>query len=381
MINKLKQALSELYKVAPERETIIDSMVIALLTDQNVLLLGNPGTGKTYLTKHFAEVFANDSFFHYLLTKTTKPEEIFGPISFTALKQDKFEHNVKGKMLEKEVVLFDEIFKAGSSLLNSFLTILNEHLFFNGTEILKIPMRLCVGCSNEYPEDESLNALFDRFLIKFWVEYIQDRSVLKSALTNGFDQTTVRFTPDELDKMKQEMGQIAFTNSNAETLLNIKEALAAEGIEISDRTLFALPKLIKAKAYVSGRTTICPSDFQILSEVVWRTHKDRPICAQVIGNVSDPFGSRLQAIKDQAISLGKSLPSIDLVRMGQKSANDFIKELVSPISTNLQALSIDLDEVEDKTSPLFTEVAEIVAKNEKACIELSRLALRAYKTA
>jgi len=381
MFNKLQTALNELYKVAPERETIIQSMAVALLAEQNVLLLGNPGTGKTYLTRHFAEVFANDSFFHYLLTKTTKPEELFGPISFTALKQDRFEHNSADKMPTKQVVLLDEIFKAGSSLLNSLLTILNEKLFFNGTKIEKVPMRLCVGCSNEYPEDESLNALYDRFLIKFWVEYIQDRNILKSALTNGFAKTSIRFSSEEIDAMKDEVKQIDFSDKNAETLLNIKEALQAEGIEISDRTLFALPRLIKAKAYLSGRSTILPSDFQILAEIVWRKHTDRPIVAQVVGNVSDPFGSRLQAIKDQAVSLGKSLPSIDLVRNGQKTANDFIKDLVSPVSTNLQALLVDLEEIEDKTSPMFVEVSAIIEQNAKTCTDLARSALRAYKTA
>ena len=379
MNTKLNSALNELYKIAPERETIIQSMVIALLSGQNVLLLGNPGTGKTYLTRHFAEVFANDSFFHYLLTKTSKPEELFGPISFTALKQDRFEHNSTGKMPEKEVVLLDEIFKAGSSLLNSLLTILNEKLFFNGTKIEKVPMKLCVGCSNEYPEDDSLNALYDRFLIKFWVEYIQDRSVLKAALTNGFANTSVKFSGQEIDEMKNEVSAIKFSDNHADILLNIKEALLAEGIEISDRTLFALPNLIKAKAYVSGRNYIIASDFQILSEIVWKKHVDRPIVSQVVGNVADPFGSRLQAIKDQAISLGKSLPNIDLVKTGQKSAIEFTRDLITPISINLDNLVMDLEDIEEKDNPIFAEVSEIVGKIKLECDNLSRSAIRAFR--
>lgn len=60
----------------------------------------------------------------------------------------------------------DEIFKANSAILNALLTLLNERLFDNGNERLPVPLLCLVGASNELPESEELDALYDRFLIR-----------------------------------------------------------------------------------------------------------------------------------------------------------------------------------------------------------------------
>ena len=60
----------------------------------------------------------------------------------------------------------DEIFKANSAILNTLLTILNERLFDNGSERVRVPLLCMVGASNELPESEELDALYDRFLFR-----------------------------------------------------------------------------------------------------------------------------------------------------------------------------------------------------------------------
>lgn len=59
-----------------------------------------------------------------------------------------------------------QIFKANSSILNALLTLLNERLFDNGAERRPVPLLCLVGASNELPESEELDALYDRFLLR-----------------------------------------------------------------------------------------------------------------------------------------------------------------------------------------------------------------------
>jgi MoxR-like ATPase len=60
------------------------------------------------------------------------------------------------------VAFLDEIFKANSAILNSLLTILNERRFDNGKTRQVIPLLAVVAASNELPESEELDALYDR---------------------------------------------------------------------------------------------------------------------------------------------------------------------------------------------------------------------------
>ena len=46
------------------------------------------------------------------------------------------------------------------------LTLLHERLFDNGSERYEVPLLCLVGASNELPESEELDALYDRFLIR-----------------------------------------------------------------------------------------------------------------------------------------------------------------------------------------------------------------------
>ncbi len=71
-----------------------------------------------------------------------------------------------GYLPTAEVAFIDEIFKANSAILNALLTILNERLFDNGNQRLQAPLLCLVGASNELPESEELDALYDRFLVR-----------------------------------------------------------------------------------------------------------------------------------------------------------------------------------------------------------------------
>ncbi|WP_051080832.1 AAA family ATPase [Bacillus sp. 37MA] len=132
--------------------------------------------------------FSGFNYFQWLLTRFSTPEELFGPLSLRALEEDVYRRNTKGKLPEAHMAFLDEIFKAGSAILNTFLTLVNERIFYNDGTPIKSPLQTVIGASNEYPEeDEGLEALYDRFLLRFDLKYIGEEGnfikILQSETT------------------------------------------------------------------------------------------------------------------------------------------------------------------------------------------------------
>jgi MoxR-like ATPase len=105
-------------------------------------------------------------YFEYLLTRFTEPNEIFGPVDIAAFREGKYRRNTTGMLPEAEVVFLDEVFKSNSAILNALLTLLNERKYTSGGQVIRCPLISVFAASNEVPGDETLNAIFDRFLLR-----------------------------------------------------------------------------------------------------------------------------------------------------------------------------------------------------------------------
>src|ERR1043166_3359650 len=112
---KLKKIREELRQTFLERGELIDGALSALLCSENVLIMGAPGTGKSMLAGEICRRIEGASYFQWLLTRFTTPEEIFGPVSLRALEQDDYRRVTSRKLPEAHIAFLDEIFKANSS--------------------------------------------------------------------------------------------------------------------------------------------------------------------------------------------------------------------------------------------------------------------------
>lgn len=176
-INKLADRMRQDFV---DRDRAINGILAALISRAGCVLLGPPGTAKSLLVNRIAKecdlrIGTEDAnYFEYLLTAHTMPEEIFGPTDIGQLLQDppQVQRRTEARLPHAELAFLDEVFRGGSHILNTLLTILNERKFHNGRTIEEVPLVSFIGAANFPPQTDELKAFFDRFPVRIWVDSV-----------------------------------------------------------------------------------------------------------------------------------------------------------------------------------------------------------------
>ena len=268
--DKLKKIREELKQQFLERADLIDGALAALLSAHHLLIIGPPGTAKSMLADELCRRIEGANYFQWLLTRFTTPEEIFGAVSLKALEQDDYRRVTHRKLPEAHIAFLDEIFKANSSILNSILTLINERLFHNGKEIVKVPLLTLFGASNELPEEEELTALYDRFLVRFVVGYIAEDFRFLRMLESQKAAERTTLTLAELTELQSQAAAVAIPSHVYRGIADIRRELNKKNILASDRRYHQSLALLRAYAYLEGETEVYDKHLFFLEHVLWR---------------------------------------------------------------------------------------------------------------
>lgn len=298
-----------------DREDIVKICVLAVLAGQNVFLYGPPGTGKSMISRRIASIFENSRYFEHLMHRFCTPEELFGPVSIRELKNDHYHRLTSGYLAEADFAFLDEIWKSSPAVLNTLLTLINEHRYHNGSEILSVPLKSLISASNEVPLHEAgLDALYDRFLVRLVVNPVSSQEIFQRMITDpGAGQLSpmpmeLAVRDKEYRRWLEQISRVELPDRCAEAVVHMRGIIADKvdltdldrddvdddfeldpepvGLTedgqhqyghlsyVSDRRWFQIIRLLKASAFFNGRRSVRIRDFFVLRYCLWNTSSD-----------------------------------------------------------------------------------------------------------
>jgi MoxR-like ATPase len=368
MLTKLRALRQELCTILLERETAIEAALLALLTGEHLLLLGPPGTAKSLMVRALCERIGGATYFERLLTKYTTPEEIFGPLSLSALEHDQYRRVTAGTLVEAQIAFLDEVWKANSSILNALLGIMNERIYHEAGQAIPVPLLSLFGASNETPEDESLAALHDRFLLRVVIPYLADDDSLRALLVLGTQKPSATITLDDLRGAQTEVASVPLTDDTREAIIAIKHALEEDGIAASDRRWKATANLVRAKSWLEGDSTTCADHCEVLVHALWSDPAQQRVVERCVSKICNPLNLEAVELEDAAKDLFDQKPAPDTSNLTQ--ALEPLLKQIGDIHTRLE------QRINSSPSHKTFRARQALTKVESWHRDLSQLALK-----
>ena len=163
--------LTEVRKVVVGQDTMVERILIGLLTGGHVLLEGVPGLAKTLTVKTLCETIAA-SFSRIQFTPDLLPADIVGTVIYN---QQRGEFTAKRGPIFANLVLADEINRAPAKVQSALLEAMQELQVTIGDQTYKLTPPFLVMATQNPVEQEGTyplaEAQVDRFMLHVKVEY------------------------------------------------------------------------------------------------------------------------------------------------------------------------------------------------------------------
>jgi MoxR-like ATPase len=304
---QIQQLLLELNKDVFEKEEVIKLSLLSALASESIFLLGAPGVAKSLIARRLKFAFKNATSFDYLMNRFSTPDEIFGPVSISKLKdEDKYERLIQNYLPSAAIIFLDEIWKAGPSIQNALLTVLNEKIYRNGAQEIRVPMKALIAASNELPaEGEGLEALWDRFLVRFTVENVQKpenfNDLISKSLKSYEDNIpeNLKISDAIYNDIQAQIDQINIPASVFNVIhviryyFNEYNSNQEKSIYISDRRWRKIVRLLRTSALINDRKEVDLMDCFLMQHCLWNETEQINAVHQFVKDAIQKHGYKL----------------------------------------------------------------------------------------
>ncbi len=357
-IEKIIKLLSEgLY----EREEIVALTLLSSIAGKPIFLYGPPGTAKSFIAKRVSSAFKDSKYFGYLMQRFSTPEDIFGPISLEELKKDKYVRKIEGYLPDSDFAFLDEIWKSTPAILNTLLTIINERVFKNGYEEIKVPLKALISASNETPpEGQGLEALYDRFIIRLLVNNIKNKDNFEKILENTQLDSYIeiddelKISTDEWVSFRKEANSVKISKTVIDIIHNIKLSIEKFNednrdipIYVSDRRWQNISYLLKMSSYLNGKKEADIYESILIYNCLWSLEEHIEVVKKIVWNaINMSYDLNNQNINEWRDSFKKIQENIDNEFYNLEKTYD--TENIDDKPHMAKTLSINIDEYGNK---------------------------------
>jgi MoxR-like ATPase len=321
---KARKLLEGLNEGLYERDEAVRLALLSALASESIFLLGPPGVGKSLIARRLKHAFLDGTSFEYLMNKFSTPDEVFGPVSIKKLKEeDRYERLTDRYLPGANIVFLDEIWKAGPAIQNALLTIVNEKIYRNGDQDIKVDIKAIITASNELPpRDHSLDPLWDRFLIRYEMRGIRQNQNFLRMITATEDvyedqlSDEEKVSKEELESWDAAIDEVEVPAEVQNTIQVVRHKLeqhnarpnTAQPIRVFDRRWKKIIRLLRTSAFLNGRSKVDLMDCFLMVHCLWGRPEDREVIQDIVS----------EAIRDHGYSIAINLGMLRRLFEGAK---------------------------------------------------------------
>lgn len=285
LYNKIIEMKKEIKKGVIGQESMIDALLIGILTNGHILLEGVPGLAKTTTVKAFSQVL-DIEFKRVQFTPDLLPSDILGAQIYDMKTGD---FKIKKGPIFTNLLLADEINRAPAKVQSALLEVMQERQITLAENTYKLDNPFLVLATQNPIESEGAyelpEAQLDRFMFKIIVDYNtkEEEYIIASKVTNNtFETINSVLNKDDIENIKKEILEIHIDKELEEYIVDLIFATRRPfeyGLEeiasyihfgASPRATIDMFKAVRAKAYIRGNDHVSPLDISLVFKDVLR---------------------------------------------------------------------------------------------------------------
>ncbi len=264
---------------------LIDSLLIALLSNGHVLLEGVPGLAKTLAIKTLAQII-DAKYSRIQFTPDLLPADVIGTMIYSVQKE---QFQIKRGPIFANFVLADEINRAPAKVQSALLEAMQERQVTIGERTFALDEPFLVMATQNPIEQEGTyplpEAQVDRFLLKVIIGYPskeEEKQIIRQNISGVKTEVRPLLRPEEIievqklvskiyldEKIERYIVDIVFATRNPGDY-DLKDLAGMISFGASPRASIGLAKAARAYAFLRGRGYVIPEDVRAVCHDVLR---------------------------------------------------------------------------------------------------------------